>query len=114
MMIFKRFCLLALFSLLPVVAAAQGVQLQNPVQAYPTIAKFIEGTLQAIVYIALPVIGFFIVYSGFLFISARGNESQIKKARENFVAVIIGAALILGAWVLATLIAGTVSQLVSG
>jgi hypothetical protein len=61
-----------------------------------------------------PVITVFIVYAGFLFVSARGNTETIKKAKENFMYVILGAALILGAWVLATLIGGTVSQLLGG
>ena len=84
--------------------------LQNPLR-FPSIETFIQGVLQAIVMIALPIITVFFVYAGFLFISARGNAETIKRARTNFMYVIIGAALILGAWVLATLIGGTVSQL---
>jgi hypothetical protein len=33
-------------------------------------------------------------------------------AKKNFVYVIIGAALVLGAWVLSTLLGATVSQLI--
>jgi len=43
---------------------------------------------------------------------ARGNSSKLDEAKKNFVYVIIGALLILGAWVIATLIGGTVTQLV--
>ena len=103
------FCLL----MLPVSTYATnhtGLGLRNPVQ-FPDIASFIEGALRALVTIALPIVAFFIVYSGFLFVSARGNDSKLSKAKENFKWVILGSALILGAWVLATMIAGTVAQL---
>jgi hypothetical protein len=84
--------------------------LENPLK-FSSLERFIEGVLQAIVMIALPIIVAFIVYAGFKYIFARGNASEIGKAHENFKYVIIGTILILGAWVLATLIGGTVSQL---
>src|SRR6185436_4952207 len=76
--------------------------LQNPLR-FGTIETFIQGVLQAIVMIGIPVITVFIVYAGFRFVMARGNASAINEAKKNFVYVILGAALILGAWVLATL-----------
>lgn len=112
MMRLKQF--LTLLPALVVVAAATIVSaqstLQNPVQ-FPDIASFIAGALKVMVMVALPIISFFIVYSGFLFVSARGNEEQLGTAKRNFFYVIIGAILILGAWVIATLIGGTVKQL---
>lgn len=74
---------------------------------------FIAGALKALALIALPIITLFLVYSGFLFIWAQGNKDKLDDAKRNFMYVIIGALLILGAWILATLIAGTVSQLTS-
>lgn len=86
--------------------------LQNPLRSQ-SIAEFIANALKVLVIVALPIITLFIVISGFMFVLARGNESKLTDAKKNFVYVIIGALLILGAWVLATLIGGTVSQLVS-
>lgn len=90
-------------------AIAHADGLQNPLK-YNDIQSFIAGALKALVVIALPIITVFIVISGFMFVAARGNDSKLTKAKENFVYVIIGSMLILGAWVLATLIGGTVSQ----
>lgn len=88
-------------------------KLENPLNAnLTTIPQFIEGFLKAIVMIALPLITVFIVYAGFKYIAARGNSSKISDAHENFKWVIIGSILILSAWILATLIGGTVTQLV--
>jgi len=91
--------------------AAEG-RLESPLnEAFSTVPGFIAGALKALVMIALPILTLFIVYSGFLFVAAQGNEHKLEDAKRNFMYVIIGALLILGAWVIATLIAGTVSQL---
>ncbi|OGG60054.1 hypothetical protein A3C86_03180 [Candidatus Kaiserbacteria bacterium RIFCSPHIGHO2_02_FULL_49_16] len=88
--------------------------LENPLRAeYSTIPTFIAGALKAVVIIALPIIVLFFVIAGFKFISAQGNPSALDEARKNFMWVVIGALLIMGAWVLATLIASTVSKLVA-
>ncbi|MDO8522163.1 MAG: hypothetical protein Q7S08_02660 [bacterium] len=85
----------------------------NPLNPqFSTIPAFIAGVLKVVVMLALPVIVLFFVVAGFQFISAQGNPGKLDEARKNFVWVVIGALLIMGAWVLATLIAGTVSQLV--
>jgi len=99
---------LLFFVTIPILASAA---LENPL-SFDTIENFVEGALRAFVYIALPILAFFFVYAGFLFIKAQGNEGGLSKAKDNFKNVVIGAILILGAWVFATLIANTVSQLV--
>ncbi len=83
----------------------------NP--AFSTIPGFISGALKVLVIVALPIITLFFVYSGFLFIKAQGNDGELTTAKKNFVYVVLGSLLILGAWVIATLIGGTVSQLVT-
>lgn len=87
-------------------------QLQNPLNPqFSSIPNFIAGALKVLVMVALPIISLFIVYSGFLFIKAQGNTENLARAKQNFLYVILGSVLILGAWVIATLIGGTVSQL---
>lgn len=94
-------------------AAAAG--LDNPLsENYSSIPQFISGALKVMVMVALPIITLFMVYSGFLFVLAQGNQEQLSKAKTNFVYVVIGAILILGAWVFASLLGGTISELTSG
>lgn len=100
------------FAALPVYAQKAG-SLENPLR-FTSLEKFVEGFLQAIVMIALPMIVAFMVYAGFKYIIARGNPGKIGEAHKNFTYVIIGTILILGAWVLATLIGGTVTQILRG
>ena len=100
------------FSSLPSATAGfgSGSTLQNPLQ-FNDIAGFIAGALKVLVLVALPIISLFIVYAGFMFVAAQGNTEKLSAARTNFFWVVIGAILILGAWVIATLIGGTVTQL---
>ena len=92
--------------------AQGGGTLNNPLNSNASsIPQFIASALKALVIIALPFITLFFVYSGFLFIKARGNPGELATAKMNFVYLIIGTLLILGAWILAALLAGTVNQL---
>ncbi|MBI4079734.1 hypothetical protein HY414_00710 [Candidatus Kaiserbacteria bacterium] len=108
----RRAIALLIISLLSLtsIAFAQEVALKNPLN-FSTIPEFIAGALKALALIALPIITLFLVISGFYFITAQGNQEKLSTAKRNFVYVLLGALLILGAWILATLIAGTVSQL---
>ena len=94
------------------VAFAAAGELNSPLNpSISSIPAFISTALKVLVMVALPIISLFIVYSGFMFVIARGNESMLSEAKKNFFFVIVGSILILGAWVIATLIGGTVAQL---
>ena len=106
-----------LLCLVPFIVLAQKTgdvsAVQNPLNPfYSNIPGFISGVLKVMVQIGLPIVALFLLIAGFKFASAGGNESKLKDAKENFKYVIIGALLILGAWVIATLIGNTVSQVV--
>lgn len=90
-------------------ACSQGM-LCN-ITAFPDINSFVAGALKVLVTVSIPIIGFFIVYSGFLLVFAQGKEAALTKAKKSLLYVIIGAGLVLGAWVLATIIGSTVSQI---
>ena len=97
---------------IPLTLVFAEAKLESPI-IYKSVSDFIAGVLKAVVYLAMPVIALFIMYAGFKYIMARGNPGAIDEAHKNFMYVVIGALLILGAWVLATLIGGTVSQLMA-
>ncbi|MBV9159281.1 MAG: hypothetical protein JO019_01635 [Candidatus Kaiserbacteria bacterium] len=94
------------------IAEASSGSLESPLKPeIASIPTFISMALKLLVMVSLPIISLFIVYSGFLFVLARGNEARLTEAKTNFLYVILGSILILGAWVLATLIGGTAAQL---
>ena len=61
--------------------------------------------------IGVPVIVVFIIYSGFLFVSAGDNESRVGKAKMVFTWTVVGALVLLGAEAIALAIQGTVESL---
>lgn len=62
--------------------------------------------------IAVPFLGLSIIYTGFLFVQARGNKDKLEKAKEALKYTLIGGALILGAYVIATALQSTISQII--
>lgn len=88
-------------------------QLRNPLEGggISSLPQFVSSALKVMVMVALPIITLFMVYSGFLFVFARGNQEMLSKAKTNFVFVVIGSVLILGAWVFASIIGSTIKQL---
>jgi hypothetical protein len=54
---------------------------------------------------------FFIIYSGFLFVTARGNKEQLEKAKKAFFWTIIGAIVVLGSSVISSALEGLVNNL---
>lgn len=74
------------------------------------ILGFLQQLFENFVKIALPFLVLFAIWSGLQFVLARGNEEKLSKAKENFLYVIIGTAIVFGAWGLAELLSGTVDQ----
>lgn len=94
--------------MLPLIVSA--AELKSPT-SFSTFTGLVEALLKSIVYIALPIISLFIVYAGFQFVTAQGNVTKLDAAKKNFMYVVLGALLILGAWALAQLIGNTVNEL---
>lgn len=84
--------------------------LTNPIRT-TNIYQFLQTLLQLVAQIAFPIIVLFLVYIGFMFISAQGNPDKLKKAREYFFWAIVGALIVLGSYALSMAIKATVDQL---
>ena len=72
---------------------------------------FIKKILEAVLKIGIPLVALAIIYSGFLFVFARGNSEKLKTAKNALLYSVIGAVILLGAWALAKVIADTVREL---
>lgn len=75
------------------------------------IPSFIQAILEIVLDIGVPIVALAIIYSGFLFVSAQGNSEKLKKAKQSFVYTVIGAAILLGCYVIAHAIKGTVDEI---
>jgi hypothetical protein len=82
--------------------------LQNPLTNIRSFEDFVAVLLKAVITIGFPILILFIVYSGFLFVTAQGNEKKLETAKSTFYWTIVGAAIFLGSWTLALLIQNTV------
>lgn len=104
----------AFFALaLPILSLAAGDgsgTIVNPIKSQ-TIMELIRKILEGVVKIGLPIVVLAIIYCGFLFVKARGNSDELKKAKSALVSTLIGAAILLGSWAIAELITDTVKAL---
>ena len=108
-----------LLFLVPLISAGQGggapgagSGIQNPLKPeISTFSAFLTTLLNIIITIAVPIVVLAVVYSGFLFVTAQGNETKLEKAKKVIVWTLIGGVLVLGAQVVATAIQGTVREL---
>ncbi len=85
-------------------------KLTNPIKV-ENINDFIKILLQGVLKIGMPIISLAIIYSGFLFVQARGKPDELTKAKDALTYTVIGAAILLGSWAIAQLIANTVLTL---
>lgn len=83
---------------------ASGGQIQ-------TIPEFLLALVDMVFLFGMPIIVIFIIYAGFLFVTAGDNESQISKAKTTITWTLIGAAVLIGAKVIAMAIETTVLNL---
>lgn len=92
----------------PFLATADTVSLKNPTK-FTTLEGLLSGIIAVIMIIAIPIIIFFFIYSGFSYLTANGNPEELKKATRMFTYTVIGAVLILGAYAIRDIIANLVT-----
>lgn len=84
--------------------------IDNPLGNTSTFADLISKIAGIVLKIGFPIAVLFLIYSGFLFATARGSEEKIKTAKKTFTWAIIGTAILLGAEVLALAIKATIES----
>lgn len=76
------------------------------------IISFVTFILKNIVLpLGVVIVVFFVIYSGFLFVTAQGNAEKLQDARRTFLWVVIGAAILLGSVVIAEAVQTTVCKI---
>ncbi len=77
-----------------------------------TVTQLLNAILDILIKIGWILAFFFLIYAGFLFVTAAGSEEQINKAKDTFKWTVIGSAIVLGAKALAIIIETTVKEVV--
>ncbi len=91
---------------------AQSVNELNPLKAN-TISELLSLIIDAAILILMPLVVLAIIYSGFMFLIAQGNEEKLKTAKNNFLWVIVGVAVLLGAKVISAVLKATAKTIVN-
>jgi hypothetical protein len=108
---------LSIFLFLPIFAFAQTA---TPGKIFPNpfgngITNLSDLLLKITNDIILPigavVVVVMVIYAGFLFVTAQGNETKITNAKRAVTYAVIGAVILLGSWVIANVIKETVCAL---
>ncbi len=90
--------------------SAGGSKFRNPIKASNLNALLVD-FLRVITMLGAIVVVIFFILAGFKYVTARGDEKQIGEATKALTWTAVGAAVLLGAQVLARVIQSTVSQL---
>ncbi|ETB63835.1 TPA: hypothetical protein DIC38_02145 [Candidatus Nomurabacteria bacterium] len=77
------------------------------------IPSLIEQIVEIVLVVGIPIIALAIIYTGFLFIKAQGAPEEINKAKQALLYTLIGAILLLGAFVISKAIVKTVDEIKS-
>ncbi len=89
-----------------------NVNLQNPIgDNTMTLYDFIKKVIDFAIKIGIPIVAIAIIYSGLLFVTARGNDKQLETAKNAFTYAVIGGAVLLGSWIFAQLIKDTIESI---
>ena len=94
-------------------APGTTMELANPLKA-KSIDAFILSIIEVIMVFLIPIIVLYIMYAGFLFVTARGNATQIADAKRALLYAIIGGVIVVGAKLIIDVIQGTVDAFKAG
>ena len=82
-----------------------------PLVGIVSIEQFLDKIIEIFILIGTPIAVLFMIYAGFLFVTARGNETQLTTAKKTFFYTVIGIAVLFGASVLAKLVLETIKNI---
>jgi len=89
---------------------AGSAQLVNPIK-YDTFAEFAAAIIGTAAQVLMPFVVLGFIYSGFLFVKAQGNETELTKAKTAITYSIVGAIILLGSWSFAQIIGRTIETI---
>jgi len=73
--------------------------------------EIVAAILKVVVTVGTVIVVLAIIWAGFKFVTAQGNESKIEEAKKTFFWVVVGAIVLLGAQILSNVIVNTAKGL---
>jgi len=98
--------------LYPLLLWGNGGRITNPVKvgSFPELLHVILDEILIPIGTILVIMAF--IYSGFLYVTAQGNQEKIKAAHQGFLWTAVGALVLLGSWAISQVICETVQEIV--
>lgn len=91
------------------------IKIDNPFNCTGTGCTLTGFVRQIINELVLPIGGvisvLMIMYAGFLYVTAGPNENKVKNAHNALLWGVVGAAILLGAWIISEAVQGTIDQI---
>ena len=89
-----------------------SVKLLNPLEnnGITSIPGLLATVLRVVQIIAVPIVVLFIIYAGFLYVTARGKTEQITQAHRALLYALLGGVLIIASSALIQIVQSTVEQ----
>lgn len=81
----------------------------NPLN-FPTIDSLLMAVLNVVIVVSIPIVVFFLIFSGFLYVTARGNAEKIKQASRALTYGIIGGVIIVGSVAILAIVENLVNE----
>jgi len=92
-----RLILTVVLFFLPFISRAEVKYTLKSFVGFNSIESLLTTILTIFITIATPIIVMFIIYAGFMYVTAKGNAEQTKQATRALTYAVIGAILVLGA-----------------
>jgi hypothetical protein len=85
----------------------------SPTGKIGSLNDFVLLLIRLMMLVAVPGLVLALIWAGFLFVTARGDEKQLERAKIVFLWTMVGGAVVLGAQVLYMIAKGTVDPFVT-
>ncbi len=86
-----------------------GSQTFNNPLSFTSITDMIVAIVNVVIVMSTPIIVFFLIYAGFMYVTARGNPEKIQQASKALLYGIIGGVIILASVAIMTIVKNLVS-----
>jgi type IV secretory pathway VirB2 component (pilin) len=86
----------------------------NPFNGITNLCELVNALIKVVVQFGSVIAVIFVIWSGFLFIRARGNKNDLDIAKKTLYTTVIGLAILLGSSVIARIIMVTLANVVGG
>ena len=83
--------------------------LDNPL-TFPSITSLLVAILNALIVISIPIIVMFIIYAGFMYVTAQGNPEKLQVASKALMYSIIGGVVIVSSVAILAIIRSVVGE----